>query len=69
MGLPGPVWTIHRDRAARSKERREVLVMSLIEMRRRRKRNWIDHQKGMGPVRLIVLLGFTIAIIWYLTRY
>ena len=43
--------------------------MSLIEMRKRRKRNWIDHQKGMGPVRLLVLLGFTIAIIWYLTRY
>ena len=43
--------------------------MSLIEQRRRRKRNWIDHQKGMGPVRLLVLLGFTTAVIWYLTRY
>ena len=40
--------------------------MSLIRMRLRRKKNWVDSRKGMHPVRLITLLILTAAVIWYL---
>ncbi len=40
--------------------------MSLIRVRRRRKKNWIDARKGMPPRRLMGLLVLTMALIWYL---
>ena len=40
--------------------------MSLIRVRRRRKKNWIDTRKGMQARRLVGLLVFTIVLIWYL---
>ena len=40
--------------------------MSLIKVRRRRKKNWIDVRKGMQSPRLISLFAFTVAVIWYL---
>ena len=44
--------------------------MSLIRVRRNRKKNWIDHKKGMNPPKLSLLLGILVAAIWYLSvRY
>jgi hypothetical protein len=40
--------------------------MSLIRVRRKRKREWIDAQKGRTPRALILLLALVILIIWYL---
>jgi hypothetical protein len=40
--------------------------MSLIRVRRRRKKNWIKERSGFGASRLAVLLAFVIAVIWYL---
>ncbi len=40
--------------------------MSLIRVRRKRKREWIDSQKGRSPRILVVLLAAVIIVIWYL---
>ena len=40
--------------------------MSLIRIRRERKKNWIDHKRGWSPRRLVVLLIALLAAIWYL---
>ncbi len=40
--------------------------MSLIRVRRRRKKNWIDTRKGMSSGRLMALLFGVIVLIWYL---
>ena len=40
--------------------------MSLIRIRRERKRNWIDSRSGWSPHRLVVLLILLLAAIWYL---
>ncbi len=40
--------------------------MSLIRVRRRRKKNWIDTRKGMSSGRLMGLFFGVIVIIWYL---
>jgi len=40
--------------------------MSLIKVRQRRKKNWIDARKGMASPRLMTLLGITLVLIWYL---
>lgn len=40
--------------------------MSLIRIRRKRKREWIDAQKGRTPRALIFLLALVALIIWYL---
>ena len=42
--------------------------MSLIRVRRQRKREWIDAKKGRPPGTLLVLLVVVIAIMWYLGR-
>lgn len=42
--------------------------MSLIRVRRRRKRDWIDTKKGRSPGTLVILLVVVILIIWYLGR-
>lgn len=42
--------------------------MSLIEVRRRRKKNWIDTRRGMPLGRLVALLVLVMAMIWYLGR-
>jgi len=40
--------------------------MSLIRVRRKRKREWIDTHKGRSPRALIALLGLVAVIVWYL---
>ena len=40
--------------------------MSLIRVRRSRKKHWIDSKKGPSPSRLIVLAVLVIGVIWYL---
>ena len=40
--------------------------MSLIRVRRKRKREWIDAQRGRTPRALILLFALVILIIWYL---
>ena len=39
--------------------------MSLIRMRRRRKKSWVDARKGMPVGKLMFLLVITIALIWF----
>jgi len=41
--------------------------MSLIRVRRSRKKNWIDAKKGVAPSRLAVALFAIVAVIWYLS--
>ena len=40
--------------------------MSLIRVRRSRKKNWIDAKKGLPPGRLLLILAAIIGVIWYL---
>ena len=40
--------------------------MSLIRIRRERKKNWIDHKAGWSPRRLAILLIALLTAIWYL---
>ena len=41
--------------------------MSLIRIRRNRKREWIDTQKGKTPKVLALLLVLVVLAIWYLS--
>jgi hypothetical protein len=41
--------------------------MSLIRVRRERKKDWIDVRKGFKTRGLVVLLFLAGAVIWYLT--
>jgi hypothetical protein len=41
--------------------------MSLIRVRRNRKREWLDVKKGASANRLVILLVLVVAIIWYLS--
>lgn len=41
--------------------------MSLIRVRRNRKKSWIDHKKGTSPTRLALLLVLVVGAIWYLS--
>ena len=44
--------------------------MSLIRIRRNRKKAWIDAKKGARPSRLMLLLVIVALAIWYLgTRF
>ncbi len=40
--------------------------MSLLRVRRKRKKEWIDHKKAKSPGRLFLLLILVVALIWYL---
>ncbi len=40
--------------------------MSLIRIRRERKKNWIDQKAGWSPRRLVMLLVMLIIVVWYL---
>lgn len=40
--------------------------MSLIRVRRERKKNWIDKKKAWSPRRLVIFLVGLLAAIWYL---
>lgn len=42
--------------------------MSLIRVRRKRKKDWIDVRGGKGPRKLILLLLVVAVVIWYLGR-
>ncbi len=41
--------------------------MSLIRVRRSRKKHWLDVKKGKSPGKLVVLLLLVVVAIWYLT--
>jgi hypothetical protein len=41
--------------------------MSLIRVRRKRKREWVDVRKGRSPRTLIFLLVVVLLLIWYLS--
>ncbi len=41
--------------------------MSLIRIRRDRKRNWLDSKTGWSPRRLMLLLVVLLAAMWYLS--
>ena len=43
--------------------------MSLIRVRRSRKKHWIDTRKGMSTAKLLLLLAAAVALIWYLGRF
>lgn len=44
--------------------------MSLIRVRRRRKKSWIDHKKGASTTKLVLLFVLVVGAIWYLsTRF
>ncbi|GMR12883.1 MAG: hypothetical protein BMS9Abin29_1077 [Gemmatimonadota bacterium] len=44
--------------------------MSLIRIRRNRKKAWIDSKKGSPPIKLALLLAIVAMAIWYLgTRF
>jgi hypothetical protein len=40
--------------------------MSLIRIRRERKKNWIDKKAGWSTRRLVILLVLLLAAAWYL---
>jgi hypothetical protein len=42
--------------------------MSLIRVRRSRKKSWIGQRKGLAASRLLLILVFVVALIWYLGR-
>ena len=39
--------------------------MSLIRVRRSRKKSWVDARKGMPVGKLVFLLVVTVALIWF----
>jgi hypothetical protein len=41
--------------------------MSLIRVRRNRKKRWIDAKKGSSPGKLAGLLVLVVLLIWYLS--
>jgi hypothetical protein len=41
--------------------------MSLIRVRRNRKKNWIDVKRGSGPGKLVLILLVVVGAIWYLS--
>jgi len=40
--------------------------MSLIRVRKQRKKNWIDKKKSSSPRRLMILLAMLVGVIWWL---
>jgi len=42
--------------------------MSLIRVRRSRKREWMDVRRGPPLFRLVLRLVFVVVLIWYLSR-
>jgi hypothetical protein len=40
--------------------------MSLIRVRKQRKKNWIDKKESSSPRRLMILLIMLVGVIWYL---
>ncbi|MDH5759112.1 MAG: hypothetical protein OEZ65_05935 [Gemmatimonadota bacterium] len=43
--------------------------MSLIRVRQRRKKTWIDTRKGLSPSRLVGLFIVVAVLIWYLSGF
>lgn len=43
--------------------------MSLIRIRRKRKKEWLDVKPGNTPRKLIMLLILVLYAIWYAGRY
>jgi len=42
--------------------------MSLIRVRRNRKKTWIDTKKSRSPIRMTILLAALLAAAWYVAR-
>lgn len=40
--------------------------MSLIRIRRKRKKEWLDVKRGKSPRKLMMFLVFVLIVIWYL---
>jgi hypothetical protein len=43
--------------------------MSLIRVRRKRKKEWIDVKRGKPPGKLLLLLILVLVALWYLGRF
>jgi len=43
--------------------------MSLIRVRRNRKREWLDVKKGKPPYKLVAVLVVVVGLIWYLNGF
>ena len=43
--------------------------MSLIKVRQRRKKSWIDARRGMSIGKLAAFLLLVLAMMWYLGRF
>ncbi len=43
--------------------------MSLIRVRRKRKKQWLDVRRGKSPAKLGLFLLFVSLMIWYLGRF
>jgi hypothetical protein len=43
--------------------------MSLIRVRRRRKKEWIDVKRGKSPGKLVMLLILVVVAFWFLGRF
>ena len=43
--------------------------MSLIRVRRKRKREWLDVKRGKPPLKLGLILVVVVGIIWYLNGF
>lgn len=43
--------------------------MSLIRVRRSRKKSWIDTRKGFPVGKLVLVFAFVIALMWYLGSF
>lgn len=42
--------------------------MSLIRVRRRRKKEWMDVKKGKSTPKLLIFLAAVVGAIWYLSN-
>jgi hypothetical protein len=42
--------------------------MSLIRVRRERKKDWIDTRKGLSPGKMVMLLVVVAVMIWFLSN-
>ena len=40
--------------------------MSLIRVRRKRKKDWMDYKKSSNPLKLGIVLVVVLVLIWYL---
>ena len=54
------------ERASGERAVHERRAMSLIRVRKQRKKNWIDKKESSSPRRLVILLIMLVGVIWWL---